>query len=74
MISRRLRDAVKCSWMHAYEIAYKAKVNSSTLSAIINGREEVTHGDPRVKRIARVLGLPLEECFEPDPEEEESAA
>ncbi len=69
MISRKLRDTVKLSWMHAYEIAYKAKVSSSTLSAMINYREDVKYGDPRVKRIAKILGISWEECFEPDDEE-----
>ena len=74
MISKKLRDAVKTSDLKGYLIARKARVNPSALSGIINNTFEVKPTDPRVKRIAKVLGLPLEECFEPNPEEDEERA
>ena len=64
MISRKLIEAVKLSDLKSYEIAHRAQMHPSTLSRILNGIEEVMPGDPRVLRIAKVLGLSPEECFE----------
>ena len=64
MISRRLRETVKLSDLRAYEIAHRAHLHPSTLSRILNGIEDVMPGDHRVLRIAKVLGLDAEECFE----------
>jgi plasmid maintenance system antidote protein VapI len=64
MISRKLKEAVKLSDMKAYEIAHMAGVHPTTLSRILNGIEEVTLGDPRVIRIAKVIGLKPQDCFE----------
>lgn len=64
MISKKLREAVKLSDLRAYEIAHWAEMHPSTLSKIINGIEEVKRGDPRVLKIAEVLGLKPSECFE----------
>lgn len=63
MISRRLRESVKLSDLKAYEIAHRAHLHPSTLSRILNGIEECKAGDPRVLRIAKVLGLTSDECF-----------
>jgi predicted transcriptional regulator len=64
MISRKLKESIKLSDLRAYEIAYKAKINPSTLSRILNGIEEVKRGDPRVLRIGKVLSIKPNECFE----------
>ena len=64
MVSRKLIEAVKLSNMKSYEIAHQAEMHPSTLSRILNGIEDVKVGDPRVLRIAQVLGLKHEECFE----------
>ena len=64
MVSRRLIEAVKLSDMKGYEIAHQADMHPSTLSRILNGIEDVRPGDQRVMKIAKVLGLKSEECFE----------
>jgi transcriptional regulator with XRE-family HTH domain len=64
MVSRKLIEAVKLSDLKGYEIAHQAEIHPSTLSRILNGIEDVKPGDPRVLRIAKVLGLKLDECFE----------
>ena len=64
MVSRKLIEAVKLSDSRAYEIAHKAKIHPSTLSKILNGIEDIRKGDPRVLRIAKVLSLRPDECFE----------
>jgi transcriptional regulator with XRE-family HTH domain len=64
MVSRKLIETVKLSYLKAYEIAHKAGMHPTTLSRILNGIEDVKPGDPRVLRIAKVLGLKLDECFE----------
>ena len=72
VISRRLKEIVKCSDLRAYEIAHRANLHPSTLSRILNGIEDVMPGDPRVLRIAKVLGLSPEECFKEVIEEQGS--
>jgi len=66
MISPKVKQAVKLSDLKGYEIAHLAEIHPSTLSRIINGIDEVKPGDRRVLRIARVLRLKAEECFEAD--------
>jgi hypothetical protein len=65
MVSRRLIEAIKLSDLKGYEIAHQAEMHPSMLSRrILNGIEEVMPGDPRVLRIAKVLGLSPDECFQ----------
>jgi len=64
MISRKVKQAVKLSDLKGYEIAHLAEIHPSTLSRIINRIDQVKPGDPRVIRIANVLGLRPEDCFE----------
>ena len=64
MISKKLRDAVKTSDLKSYEIAHQAELSPSALSKIINGIELVRPNDPRVVRVARIVGLSPEECFD----------
>jgi len=64
MISRKLKEAVKLSELKGYEIAHLAGLHPSTLSRILNGIDDVKAGDPRVTRIAKVLRLRPEDCFE----------
>ena len=64
MVSRKLVEAVKLSSLKGYEIAHQAEMHPSTLSRILNGIEDVLPGDDRVLRIANVLGLKPDECFE----------
>jgi hypothetical protein len=64
MVSAKLRQAVKLSDMKGYEIAWKAQMHPSTLSKILNGIERVTVGDPRIIRLAKVLKLDPNECFQ----------
>ena len=47
-----------------YEIAHAANVHPSVMSALLNGIVPVRHGDPRIVRIGRELGIPPQECFE----------
>lgn len=64
MISRKLWEMIKLSDLRAYEIAYKAGIHPTTLSRILNGIEDVRPGDQRVLRIAKVLSIKPDECFE----------
>jgi plasmid maintenance system antidote protein VapI len=64
MVSRKLVEAVKLSDLKGYEIAHQAEIHPTTLSRILNGIEDVGPGDQRVLRIAKILGLKSEECFE----------
>lgn len=66
MISRSFVEAVKLAPKHAYEIAHEAGIHPSTLSKIVNGIDHVRLNDSRVIRVAIVLGLNPEDCFEAD--------
>jgi hypothetical protein len=63
MISRKLWEAVKLSHLRAYQIAQRAQIHPSTLSRILNGIEDVRFGDPRVLKVAKVLHLNPDQCF-----------
>jgi transcriptional regulator with XRE-family HTH domain len=64
MISQKLKETIKLSEMRAYEIAHLAEMHPTTLSRILNGIEKIEPGDPRVIRLAKVLGLRINECFQ----------
>jgi hypothetical protein len=66
MVSRDFIAAVKLAHKRSYQIAYAAGIHPSTLSRVITGAERTKPGDPRVLRVAAVLGLAPEECFELD--------
>lgn len=66
MISRALRNKIRVSDLKSYQIAHRAGIHPSTLSKIVCGIEKVEPGDPRVKAIANILGLPEEACFDED--------
>ena len=62
-VSRKLIEAVKLSSERAYRIAQQAEIHPSTLSRILNGIDNVRSGDPRVVRIAEIVGIKPEEAF-----------
>ena len=62
-VSQEFKNAVKLSEMKAYQIAHEAGLHPSTLSRIVCGIERVKPGDPRVLRIAWVIGIAPENCF-----------
>ncbi len=64
MVSRRFIEAVRLAPKRAYQIAHEAGLHPTTLSRIICGIDLVRPGDPRVIRIAIVLGLDPAQCFE----------
>ena len=64
MVSQTFRAAVKLSELRQYEIARKAKIHHTVLSRIICGIDEVKRDDPRVLRVAAVIGLEPSVCFE----------
>jgi hypothetical protein len=66
MVSSQFIAAVKLADQRSYQIAHAAGMHPSTLSRWITGAERTKPGDPRVLRVAAVLGLAPEECFEPE--------
>jgi transcriptional regulator with XRE-family HTH domain len=63
-VSKKFREAVKLNHLKSYELAHLAGMHPSVLSRILNGIDLVRPGDPRVAKIAIVLGIPVDECFE----------
>jgi plasmid maintenance system antidote protein VapI len=64
MLSEKFIAAIKLNPLKSYQIAHLAGLHPSTLSKIINGIERVFPNDPRVLKVAAVLGLTPEECFD----------
>lgn len=66
MISKKFRATIKLSEIPAWRIALKAGVDPSVLSKIMIGAIPVRPGDRRVRKVADLIGLREDECFEAD--------
>ncbi len=64
MVSEKFKAAIKLNPLKSYQIAHLAGLHPSTLSKLMNGIERVMPNDPRVLKVAEVLGLTPEECFD----------
>ena len=71
-LSTKAVVAIKLSKRRQYQLAQAAGVHPSTLSKLINGIERATRNDPKVQRLAEVLGIPSDEMIEEDAETAES--
>ena len=60
---------LKTAELPAYEIAHRAGISPTTLSKLVNGIETVKPNDHRIIRVAEILGLTPDECFEVEPAE-----
>ena len=63
-ISNKFKIAIKLSDKPAYKIAQEVGMDPNVLSKMLCGIIKVKRNDKRVLRVARVLGLKPEECFE----------
>ena len=63
-ISRSFKIAVKLADVPAWKVAHAAGVNANVLSRIMSGALRVRPGDKRVLKVAEILGLRPDECFE----------
>ena len=66
-VSKRLIVALKLSDQPAYRIAQRAKIDPPVLSKLIHGALPVQENDPRILRVAKLLGVPAAEAFESGP-------
>lgn len=67
MVSEKLRHALiaeRIRGARQYEVARKAALHPTVLSAIVRGAIPVKRNDRRVLRLGEVLGLKPDECFE----------
>ena len=67
MVSEKLRVAVWRRRIHGekqYEIAHRANLHPSVLSALLNAIIPIRPNDERVKAIGAAVGVPPDECFE----------
>jgi transcriptional regulator with XRE-family HTH domain len=65
-VSQKIRSALwakRAAGEKQYHLARKADVDPSTFSALVNDIVQVKPDDPRVLRIAEVLGVPAAEAF-----------
>lgn len=61
--SHRLIVLVKLSERPAADIARRVGITPSTPSRILNGHHQVNPGTPKMRRLARVLGLTPSQAF-----------
>jgi transcriptional regulator with XRE-family HTH domain len=66
MLSHELRVAIKLSPNRQYELAQVAGVHPTTLSSWVNNIVPVRDGDPRVLKLAAILGVPANRAFAAD--------
>ncbi len=64
MLSRKFLIAVKLADEPMYRLAQKAQMHPSTLSQILHGIQKVKPSDPRILRIAKIVGLQENEIFD----------
>ena len=64
MVSQKLRAAIKLGPVPAYKVAQEAGLDPSTLSKLLCGIVRVKSGDPRITAVAKVVGVPENECFD----------
>jgi len=62
-MSKKLNDAVRLYPGKRYELAWRIPMHPSSLSAVLHGIQPVKVGDPRILRLAELLGIPEEEAF-----------
>lgn len=77
MISAKFRSELiiaRSRGLRQYEIARKAKVHPTVLSAFVHDAIPVRRDDARVVAVGRVLGLEPAECFEREDERELSGS
>ena len=63
-ISKKFYEAVKLADKPGYKLAWKAGIHPVVLSKILHGYDQVKRNDERVLKVAKVIGLKPEECFE----------
>jgi len=70
-LSNRFLISLKMAPEPAYRIAQRARLSPSLLSKWVCGIEPVRVDDPRILRVAELLGIAPEEVFESVDESEE---
>jgi transcriptional regulator with XRE-family HTH domain len=68
-VSPKIVEAIRkqrARGIRQYELAMKAEVHPSVLSALVKGAIPLQADDPRVLRLARVLRVPTREAFAED--------
>ena len=66
MVSKELRVGILLSGKRHYELAQEAGIHPSTLSKLLNGIDRVRPNDPRILRIAEIVGVHSEQAFVAD--------
>lgn len=64
MVSEKFKAKIKLGSVPAYRIAQQGQLNPATLSKLMCGIEKVKPQNPRIFKVAEVIGLKPEECFD----------
>jgi DNA-binding transcriptional regulator YdaS (Cro superfamily) len=63
MVSKRFKEAVRAWRPKQYELAHRAGIHPVTLSQMVTGYIRPKFNDPRVLKVAKIIGLSPSECF-----------
>jgi hypothetical protein len=66
-VSERLKFELlrrRATGQRQYSIANAAHLHPSVVSALVNNALPLSKNDPRVARLAKVLGLSIDECLD----------
>lgn len=63
MLSKAFKEALKNSGKPYYQLAWEAGLTPNQLYKLTAGIDRPGPDDPRVNRIAKLLGLRIEDCF-----------
>lgn len=64
MISQQFKQKLKLWHEPQYRVAIKAGIHPGLLSKWVIGAQPVKRGDPRIIRVAKILGLKQNQIFE----------
>lgn len=67
MISKNFKIAIKLAGIPAWKIAYEVGVHPNVLLKILTGALKVKPGDERVLKVAKILRIEPEDCFDSNP-------
>lgn len=71
MFSRNFIIALRMSDLPQYVLAQQVGLNPSLLSRWVIGLQKPPHNDPRLMKLAEILGLKSDEAFSKNPSENE---
>jgi len=64
-LSKRFKEAIRSSEEPLWKLAVSVNLHPSALSRYLHDKHEIRKKDKRLLKLARRLGVPKDEAFEP---------